>query len=132
MKLLLDTHCFLWCITDKKKLSPKVMEAISNPDNTVYVSAIVFWEISLKSGIGKLSLTGLPAEELPAYALQMGFELLPLLATEAAGYSRLTLNYHKDPFDRMLIWQAIEQKLTLVTKDDTIKLYKSDHLKILW
>ena len=107
MNYLLDTHVFIWAIKERKKLSPVVIETLENADNSVFVSAITFWEISLKFSIGKLELRNILPEEFPEAALQMGFELIPLSPNESASHHKLKLTQHKDPLDRMLIWQAI-------------------------
>jgi len=107
MICLPDTHYMLWTIADSKKLSKKVKEIITNPDNSIIVSAISFWEVSLKSSLGKLEITGFAAENLPHVCLNMGFEIVTLSAEDSSTYHMLKAVYQKDPFDRMLIWQAI-------------------------
>ncbi|MES2427610.1 MAG: type II toxin-antitoxin system VapC family toxin [Bacteroidota bacterium] len=132
MNYLLDTHAFIWTLTDKSKLSPLIQQAIENADNTIFVSSITFWEISLKSSISKLKLEGVLPEELPKLALQTGFQLIPLLPDESSSYHNLSLQAHKDPFDRMLVWQAIQRELILVSKDEYIHQYQAIGLRTLW
>jgi|SRR5690606_18197062 len=132
MSYLLDSHTFLWALLDQKKLSPKVLELLQDTTHPVFVSAVSFWEISLKFRIGKLDLAGVSPEDLPALAQETGFDFLPLTPSEAAGYHILEAEWHKDPFDRMLIRQAITHKLTLLSKDKTIRQYRSSGLKLLW
>lgn len=130
MKFLLDTHYLLWAITDTKKLSGKVKDLITNPDNPVTVSAVSFWEISLKSSLGKLEITGFSPEDLPAACMQTGFDIIPLSAEDSSTYHKLKVTYHKDPFDRMLIWQAIRNDYILLSVDSLIKKYVPEGLKL--
>jgi PIN domain nuclease of toxin-antitoxin system len=132
MDYLLDTHTLIWAITDKGKLSPVVRRTLENSDNTIFVSSVVFWEIALKFSIGKLDLQGISSEEFPKLSLKMGFQLIPLSADESASYCKLIITPHKDLFDRMLIWQAIQRNLTFISKDDSIAQYGKAGLKILW
>jgi PIN domain nuclease of toxin-antitoxin system len=82
--------------------------------------------------LGKLDLNGVHPEELPKLSKETGFEFLPLLPDESASYHQLDANWHRDPFDRMLIWQAIKNNLTLLSKDKNVAQYKSAGLKLLW
>ncbi len=133
MNYLLDTHTFLWSLTEKRKLSLSALRAIENTDNAILVSAISFWEISLKASLNKLDIIGFLPEELPEIAIKSGFELVPISPEFSASYHLLPyIGQHRDPFDRMLIWQAIQQKYVLISKDDNIKQYKSAGLKVLW
>jgi PIN domain nuclease of toxin-antitoxin system len=129
---LLDTHSFLWSVFSPEKLSPSIRTALADPQNTVFVSSVTFWEIALKAGIGKLTLNNCTPDELPKVAEQLGYLPLPLEPTEAATFHRLPRNTHKDPFDRMLIWQAIHQKLCLVSKDGAFAEYLAWGLEVLW
>jgi len=137
MKCLLDTHALLWALISPEKLSDPARAAITSPDNPVFVSAISFWEIALKHRIGKLHLQGVTPDALPDAALRQGFELLPLDARLAAGFSALPdIPNHRDPFDRMLIWQAVSLGHTLVSllvnSDRKIETDALPGLKVLW
>ncbi|MEX2593821.1 MAG: type II toxin-antitoxin system VapC family toxin [Anditalea sp.] len=132
MNFLIDTHTLVWTITDKIRLSKKVRVIIENVNNNIYVSAISFWEISLKFSIGKLELIGVLPNQFPLLAIQTGFELIPLMPEETATYHHLKGTWHRDPFDRMLIWQAIQQDLVLISKDKNIAKYGKEGLKTLW
>ena len=132
MKYLLDTHAFLWSITQSKDLPKKVRQAIKDPNNEVFVSAITFWEISIKTRIHKLDLGGLPIANLIVLAEKMNFQLIDLTPEEAHTYSDLSETTHNDPFDRMLIWQCIRRNMTIVSKDTEFEKFKPDGLKILW
>lgn len=130
MKLLLDTHTFLWAVSDPSRLPAKALRAIADKSNLTFVSAIALWEITIKVRIGKLDLGW--DDDLITAALNAGIEPLPLMPEEAANYGDLTEPAHNDPFDRMLIWQAISRKLTLVSGDPEFKKFKKDGLKLLW
>lgn len=132
MRYLLDSHTFLWALLDRKKLSAKVSILLEDATNTVFVSSVSFWELSLKYRLGKLDLTGVSPEELPTLAQESGLDVLPLLPPEAASYHLLKADWHHDPFDQMLIWQAILNNLTLLSKDKNISKYQSVGLKQLW
>lgn len=131
MIYLLDTHYMLWAICDTKKLSKKVKDIIINPDNRIVISTISFWEVSLKSSIGKLEITGFSPEDLLEACLKVGFDIERLSAKESSTYYKLKAVYHRDPFDRMLIWIAIQNNYTLISKDGNVKKYKSEGLKLL-
>ena len=132
MSYLLDSHTLIWSILDQEKLSAKVRSILEDTDNRILVSAVSFWEISLKYALGKLNLQGIGPEQLPELAKQTGFELIAVSPEETATYHQLEASWHRDPFDRMLIWQAIQNKLTLVSKDSHIARYKSTRLKVIW
>ena len=118
MNLLLDTHALLWWDLNSDHLSAAARTAISDAANTVFVSAVSIWEISIKQKRGKLRLSGSPLAMLAKNAF------LPLAISpehaEAAGALPLL---HADPFDRMLIAQAQLEQLTLVTLDEKIRRY---------
>ena len=132
MNYLLDTHALIWSILEKDKLSKAAKHVLENPSHSVFVSAISFWEISLKFSLGKLELRGILPQAFPNLSLQMEFEIMPLDADCASSYHQLLTKHHRDPFDRMLIWQAIKNDLVLITKDGNMASYKTDGLKILW
>lgn len=132
MIYLLDTHVLIWSLMDVGKLSSKVREIIENQENTILVSAVTFWEISLKVSLHKLNLQGVIPEDFPRLALETGYELIPILPEEAASYHQLKADWHKDPFDRMLIWQAIQRKVMLISKDDQVFKYANVGLKVVW
>lgn len=132
MNYLLDTHVLLWVINDDTKLSAKAKEKIDDTENNVYVSAISFWEISLKFSLGKLKLRGFTPNDLTELSIQIGFRLLPLLHDECATYHQLINTIHRDPFDRMLIWQAIKCNYILITKDSKASLYRESGLNTIW
>ena len=112
MKYLLDTHGLLWTIFEPDKLSAEAQEIILNQNNIICVSLISLWEISIKQNIGRLDIP----EEFFEVVSQGGFEMLPLTTSQIEEYRTLPL-HHRDPFDRMLIIQARQQKLIFITRD---------------
>jgi len=132
MNLLLDTHGFLWALFIPENLSKAVVHEIKSPNNDVAVSVITFWEISLNYALGKLELTGVKPEELPDFAGRMNMEILPVTPAEASNFHKLPRLSHKDPFDRIIIWQAIQRKMTLVSKDRDFNAYGKFGLRIFW
>jgi PIN domain nuclease of toxin-antitoxin system len=132
MRYLLDSHSFLWAIFAPERLSEPAREAIVRPENEVFVSVVSFWEITLKYGLGKLVMPRTEPEDLPGVARQMGLSILDLGATESSSFHKLPRFAHRDPFDRLLIWQAIQRKLVLISKDRELKIYRELGLRILW
>jgi PIN domain nuclease of toxin-antitoxin system len=133
MKLLVDTHTLLWSIGKSSELSKRATKELKNINNEIFVSAISLWEIALKYSIGKLVVDSFDIKEIPAYCKKMGFELISLDPVEALNSLYLPLKEkHKDPFDRMLIYQCIKNKYSLITKDTKMELYKEDGLKCIW
>jgi len=133
MTCLIDTHTFIWAISDTDKLSRHALEIITNINDDIFVSVISFWEISLKTRIKKFSLEGININALPDFARKMDFNILEMKEQEACTYANLPLkDNHKDPFDRMIIWQAITQNMVLISKDKMFIQYKSDGLKLIW
>jgi PIN domain nuclease of toxin-antitoxin system len=131
MKALLDTHCFLWAVISPEKLSARQRKAITDSSNDIYLSTISFWEIALKFSLGKLDLTGCTPDDLVSLAAQMGLSIVTPTAEESAGFHHLPREQHKDPFDRMLVWQCLQHDWTLITHDSTLSVYRSAGLKIL-
>lgn len=131
MNYLLDTHYMLWALTDTQKLSRKIKDEVTHPENRIIISTVSFWEVSLKASIGKLELVGFSPEDLPDACIQMGFDIAPLNPEESSSYHKLRATYHKDPFDRMLIWQSICNEYILISADSQVKKYTSEGLKIL-
>lgn len=132
MNYLLDTHTLLWTFFKKSELSKNVIQVIKNTKNSIYVSVINFWEISLKYAIGKIQLINIKPDEFPEICTKNGFEIIHLTAKESSTFHNLKLTKHKDPFDRMLIWQAINRKFILISRDCSLKEYKKTGLKLFW
>ncbi len=124
MNYLLDTHTLLWSLFEDEKLPAKVREKISDPNNGILISIVSYWEISLKYGIGKLELKGTTPEELTKAAREIGFVTLNVSEEDASTFYKLPKLKHKDPFDRLIIWQSINRQLKLISKDKAIREYK--------
>ena len=132
MNCLLDTHTFLWAAMRPEQLSHHARVTILDTANDIHVSVVTFWEVSLKFALGKIELQGTTPEELPDAAIQMGFTLLTLAPQDAATFYQLPRFQHKDPFDRLLVWQCICQNLTLLSKDPDLRQYQPHGLRVLW
>ena len=122
MRILLDTHIFLWFISKNRKLSVEVRDAIRDPDNQVYLSVVSVWESIIKYQLGKLPFPESPEIYLP---IQRDRHLIESLSLDESSLSKLiTLPaIHRDPFDRILICQALQNNLTIATVDKNIRSY---------
>ena len=122
MRLLLDTHVFLWHLTDDPLLPARFEAAIIDPANEVYLSVVAVWEAVVKYHIGKLPLPGPPETFLPAQREAAGIWSLPIEEGAMSHLASLPL-LHRDPFDRVMVAQALQHGLTLVTVDPLVKAY---------
>lgn len=118
MRILLDTHLLLWWLANSQSLSGQARALISDPENTLFVSAVSIWEIWLKESLGKLRL---PPDFETRLAAEF-FENLPLTAAHARQMALLPW-HHRDPFDRMLVAQAQSEKLVFLTADEGVTRY---------
>jgi PIN domain nuclease of toxin-antitoxin system len=132
MNYLLDTHTFLWLLFDAAKLSTTAQAILTNVEHTLSVSTVTYWEISLKHALGKLELQGITPDQLPACAHKLLLQALPITEEDAATFYQLPRVAHKDPFDRLLIWQAIRHELTLISKDQQLLQYAGMGLHFVW
>lgn len=123
MNYLLDTHTFLWFLEGNENLSDDARFAIENPENNSFISIASIWEIAIKLNLGKLRLD-IKLEELKSEILRNDFEILPLDFEHIIGLSNLEA-IHKDPFDRIIISQAIYEKCTIISRDLNFNLYKN-------
>lgn len=123
-KYLLDTHIFLWWMSDAEQLSQEVFDIISDGSNQIYISSATIWEIAIKEALGKLEVDA----DLDHVIEENGFIELKVSAICANATKKLE-QIHRDPFDRMLIAQAIEGDMTLITVDGYIIQY--DNVKVL-
>jgi len=122
MRLLLDTHIFLWYVSEPHRLSPAMRAALQHLSNEVFLSVSSVWGVITKYQIGKLSLPEPPEVYLPRMRARHQILSLPLDEGSAFRLTRLPL-IHRDPFDRILICQALEHGLTLVTTDPVVLRY---------
>ena len=122
MNLLLDTHIFLWFISGDARLSSSLGQTIRNPGNDVYLSVVSIWEVIIKHGLGKLPLPEPPEVYLPKQRTLHLIQSLPVDEDSVSQLSKLPL-LHRDPFDRMLICQALQYDLTIATVDSAIRAY---------
>jgi len=127
MECLLDTHAFLWFIAGSSELSLKAKEIILNPENKKFVSVASFWEIAIKLKLEKVQLD-IPFEELKNQAVINGFHILPILFEETLKLTSLEL-HHRDPFDRMIISQALKYEFSIISKDTEFNKYTN---KVIW
>lgn len=132
MNMLVDTHVLIWATMDTAKLSPTVKCRLLEPENDVYVSAVSLWEIAIKHSLGKLDLNGvLPAQLVNYLTDEMGFKLLDLNSRTASNYGTVPA-LHPDPFDRMLIHQAISSDFHMISADKQFSAYIEHGLKLIW
>jgi len=123
MTLLLDTHAFLWFVTDDPRLSDRARNLISDAINMVCISPATYWQVAIKVSIGKYPMT-VPFERFFRDALDGNdVRILPVELRHAATLTNLPM-HHKDPFDRMLIAQAVADRLPIVTVDDAFAAYE--------
>ncbi len=121
MKLLLDTHLLLWAAGCPEKLSAEARGLIENPANELLFSAASLWEIAIKSGLGRTDFR-VDAGVLRRGLLDNGYEELPITGVHTVAIDRLP-PIHKDPFDRMLVAQAMVEGITLLTADQVLVQY---------
>ncbi len=132
MKLLIDTHIFLWLLFEPKKIPEKQLKLLRSSENELYICSISFWEISLKYNLGKLKLTGVSPDTLPKLAKDMNITVAEMNADIMAAFYKLDKpEQHKDPFDRAIVWMCIVNSFTLVSRDNSMKTYQSKGLKLL-
>ena len=116
MRLLLDTHALLWWLAGDTRLPVSVRAVIADPGNDVYVSAASAWEVTTKHRLGKLPMAGPLAVDFSREILRQGFAALPISLAHAQVAGALS-GAHRDPFDRMLIAQAREEKMAIVSNE---------------
>ena len=121
MKILLDTHTFLWFLGGASELSKQAKILIENPQNEKYISIASFWEIAIKSSLGKLILD-VPFAELKNEVVKNSFQILPITFEDTLHLNTLPF-HHRDPFDRIIISQAKENNLLLLSCDSNFTQY---------
>ena len=123
MNFLLDTHAFLWWIDDSDELSQEARETFIRAENTIFVSAAISWEIAIKMRLGRLEIVGDPERFFPEQIVRNAFMVLPIQISHALHSYHLP-EFHRDPFDRMLISQSQIEGLPIITKDPVFDQYK--------
>jgi PIN domain nuclease of toxin-antitoxin system len=122
VKLLLDTHVFLWLISDDRRLEAKHRQAIADPENQVFLSVATLWEATIKYQLGKLPLPQAPEVYLPEQRERHDIASLPIDEPSVVRLGSLP-RHHRDPFDRIMVCQALEHGLTIITVDSVISRY---------
>lgn len=132
MNYLIDTHYLLWSMLEPSKIDKKALKIFQDTDKIKYISKISYWEIALKYSLGKLELHGVTPDELLEATNNAGFQIYDIKADDIiTSYQLPSVSSHKDPFDRLLIWQCIKNNLILITDDKKIQQYKEYGLKTL-
>ncbi len=122
MRILLDTHVFLWYISGDVRLLPPLRDILQDPNNEAWLSVVSVWEVIVKYGLNKLPLPEPPESYLPRQRERHQIQSLPLDEASVAQLAQLP-PIHRDPFDRMLICQALQHGLTVATVDEAIRAY---------
>ena len=128
MKLLSDTHSFIWSFSNTKKLSPTAAQAFKNPANQIFLSVASVWEMQIKIALGKMVFNDTLESILSEQQTINGIQIFPVQLAHALYLENLP-PHHKDPFDRLLISQAIVENMTLVSADADFAKYQ---VKLLW
>ncbi|MEW5762516.1 MAG: type II toxin-antitoxin system VapC family toxin [Bacillota bacterium] len=128
MRVLLDTHVFLWWITDDERLSPRAREVMVEGRNTLVLSAASGWEMAVKAQLGRLSVAGDFASFLSEQLALNGIDTLPVTMAHALHVFELPA-HHRDPFDRLLVAQALLEGMPIVTADPEIARYP---VEVIW
>lgn len=132
MIYLLDTHTILWSLFEPNKIAKPVRQILENDTDLKLVSGVNLWEISLKYSLSKLELGGTDPSLILDTLLKAGFEVAELESRLLATYHQLPRKEdHRDPFDRLLIWQAIANDYTLISQDRKIEQYRADGLRLV-
>ena len=125
MKFLLDTSVFLWALFEEYKLNPAAQEILKSSTSELYFSAVGSWEIAIKFALGSLPLPKAPSEYIPHALRAWALRALDITHEHALRAGELPV-HHRDPFDRMLIAQALSEQMTLLTADRVFQKYKVD------
>jgi len=128
LKILFDTHTFLWWIGEPERLSKKLHGLCKDRNNTILLSVVSVWEIQIKRAIGKLRLDESLKDLIEREQLANGLQILPVNLNHVLILDDLS-DYHKDPFDRLLIAQSMLEETYLASKD---KIFKSYPVKLIW
>jgi PIN domain nuclease of toxin-antitoxin system len=131
MNYLIDTHYLLWSLIDPSQIQKYAREILTDSQTIKYVSKISFWEIALKYSIGKLKLEGTSPEEILSTSLESGFKIHDISEDDiVTSYLLPFVENHRDPFDRLLVWQCIRNDILFVSSDIRLKAYEQYGLKM--
>ena len=128
MRVLVDTHTFLWALLKDHRLSATAKQVLTSKEHELYFSLVSLWEIAVKMKIGKLNTVGSSVTYIRDEMAEYGMELLPIRYEHILELERLPL-HHSEPFDRLLIAQAIAESLPILTHDEKFPLYP---VKLIW
>ena len=128
MNLLLDTHVALWAITDSPKLPKKAREMIQSPKSSVWISAATVWEIAIKHSLARGDMP-VSSQDALRYFRDSGYRFLPIDPEHAAAVEDLPA-HHADPFDRILVAQALLEPMRLITHDPTVARYSDTVIEV--
>ena len=132
MNYLVDTHCLIWSLLDPQKMASSHRAVLVDATSPKFVSKISYWEIALKFGLGKLQLKGISPERLLKVATEAGYEIFDITEDDfATSYQLPASKVHKDPFDRLLVWQCIRNDLVFVSEDKRLREYVKHGLKLV-
>ena len=121
MRLLLDTHAFLWFAAGDRRLGRGARQAIEHAGAELHISVASIWELAIKSSLGRLTLAA-SIDRYTAEKIEEGYRILPVEWAHAAAVEHLAF-HHRDPFDRVIAVQALAEKMTLVTRDKVFRRY---------
>jgi PIN domain nuclease of toxin-antitoxin system len=131
-KYLLDTHCLIWFQKNNPQLSKRVVTIIENPDNIILFSQISLFELAIKQKIGKMPEFLVSTDDIYKQGISDGFDFVSIHNNHIHEYSKVPLfETHRDPFDRLLIATAIEERATILSVDEKFKLY-ADQIALVW
>ena len=128
MRVLVDTHTFLWALLKDHRLSARARQVLTSGEHELYFSLVSLWEIAVKMKIGKLNTVGSSVSYIRDEMVEYGMELLPIRYEHILQLEQLPL-HHSEPFDRLLIAQAIAESLPILTHDSKFPAY---HVKLIW
>ena len=128
MRVLVDTHTFLWALLKDHRLSATAKQVLTSKEHELYFSLVSLWEIAVKMKIGKLNTVGSSVTYIRDEMAEYGMELLPIRYEHILQLERLPL-HHSEPFDRLLIAQAVAESLPILTHDEKLPLYP---VKLIW
>ena len=133
MRYLIDSHIGIWMVTQPTLIKDEIKDLLLNQENEISISTVSFWEISIKYSLGKLNLNVASPETFKReLELACKVSVLDLNLEDTLTFYKLKTFHHKDPFDRMMIWQAIQNNLTFITDDEQIHKYTDCGLKVIW